>query len=376
MEPFVMPDDQLVVEPIPPENLQPIESPAAWYGPDMAARESAWAHRFTAAELDELDQIIRSVEARALDIASITSADVPLPGLVPLAQRVKHDVLYGRGFFLIRGFPVERYTVRQAAIAYWAFGVHLGNPMSQNAKGHALGHVQDLGFDYNQPLARGYQTSARLPYHTDASDIVGLLSVTTSKSGGLSSIVSSVTVFNEMVRRRPDLASILTGPLFRDRRGEIPEGHGPWYAIPAFNVSDGRVATTYVRSAVRKAQRFDDVPRLTAADIEALDTMDALAEDPAIHLDMTFEPGDMQFLCNHTIMHSRTAYEDWPEPERRRHLLRLWLACPDGPPLPAVYGNYQNLTADGRPNGILLPGVALNAPIEAKDGGPGEMNDR
>jgi hypothetical protein len=215
-----------------------------------------------------------------------------------------------------------------------------------------------------------------LPYHTDASDIVGLLSVKTAKSGGLSSIVSSVTVFNEMVQRRPDLASILTGPLFRDRRGEIPAGHGPWYAIPAFNVSDGRVATTYVRSAVRKAQRFDDVPRLTAADIEALDMMDALAEDSAIHLDMTFEPGDMQFLCNHTIMHSRTAYEDWQAPEQRRHLLRLWLACPDAPLLPAVYGNYQNLTTDGRPNGILLPGVTLNAPIEVADGGPGEAATR
>ena len=138
-----------------------------------------------------------------------------------------------------------------------------------------------------------------------------------------------------MLRRHPDLLGELLQPVYRDRRGEVPDGAEPWYAVPAFNpMPDGGMVATYVRSAMQKAQRFSEVPRLSPQLIAACDAMDALAEDPAIHLDMDFRPGDMQFVSNHWIMHSRTAYEDFPEPEKRRHLFRLWLACPDGPALP------------------------------------------
>jgi hypothetical protein len=120
---------------------------------------------------------------------------------------------------------------------------------------------------------------------------------------------------------------------------------------------------SYVRSAIMKAQAMPEVPRLTAGQIEALDHLDALAADPALHLDMVLEPGDLQWVSNHHILHSRTAYEDWPEPERRRHLLRLWLACDDGPPLPASMHERLGLTARGRPNGICVPGVPFIAPL-------------
>jgi hypothetical protein len=200
--------------------------------------------------------------------------------------------------------------------------------------------------------------------------------VRTAKSGGLSSLVSSTTLYNEMLERRPDLVRVLMGATYRDRRGEIPPGKGPWYTLPVFNPHAGRMIASYVRSAIRKAQRFEEVPRISAELTEAMDFLDALAESTDLHLDMELAVGDIQFVCNHYIFHSRTNYEDHPEPEARRHLLRLWLSCDDGPPLPAVFDNYTGLDARGRPMGLYLDGGRLTAPLVPEDGGPGSSKQR
>jgi hypothetical protein len=202
-----------------------------------------------------------------------------------------------------------------------------------------------------------------LGYHTDSSDIVGLLCLRTAKSGGVSSIVSSTTIWNELVRRRPDHARTLLGAFYRTRWGEIPEMKERWGSNPIFAPWAGRMIASYVRSAIMKAQAMPEVPRIRPDQLEALDHVDALAADPSIHLDMVLEPGDVQWLSNHHILHSRTAYEDWPETHRRRHLLRLWLACDDGPMLPPAMHERLGLTPRGRPNGICVPGVPFVAPL-------------
>ena len=155
-----------------------------------------------------------------------------LPELGAVLDDMRHELLRGRGFVLIRGVPVQRYSVEEAALAYFGMGTYFGEAVSQNAKGHALGHVYDLGFDANLPLGRGYQTSSKLHFHTDPADIVGLLCLKTAKSGGLSSIVSSGAVYNAMLEQRPDLVQVLTQTIYRDRRGEIPEGGEPWIDTP------------------------------------------------------------------------------------------------------------------------------------------------
>jgi len=352
------------------------DDPAAWLGPEMARRPERWIYQLTAEQVADLEQTARTLDADGRDIVEITSDHAPLPSLAARLAALKQDLLKGIGFCLIRGMPVDRMTMHQSAIAFWCLGAHLGEPVSQNAKGHVLGHVRDLGFDYAKPSARGYQTSERLPYHCDMGDVVGLLSLRTGKSGGLSSIVSSVALYNAMAERRPDLARVLMQPTYRDRRDEIPEGRKPWYPMPVFNPHEGRLFTHFVRSTIRKAQRFPDVPRITLEQEEAFDYLDALANDAAFHLDMEFRPGDVQFLCNHTTLHSRTKYVDWDEPEKKRHLLRLWLGCPGGPAVPDAFVEFQGLTEAGRPGGILCPGVALNAPLEVEDGGAGETAKR
>lgn len=345
--------------------LPPLQTgPAAWYGPEMAGRDD-WLMSLTAADITEIEAATKALVERQADIAAITARDFPLPTLAPaLKTRVQDEVLDGRGFLLLRGLPVERWSMREAATAFFGLGSHLGSARSQNGKGHVLGHVQDLGFDVADPNVRIYQTHERQTYHTDSCDIVGLLCLKTARSGGLSALVSSTTIFNEIHRRRPDLLPLLFEPVATDRRGEVPEGQKPYFEIPVFNWHQGFLTAIYQRQYIDSAQRFANAPRLTSAHIEALDLFDSLANDPALHMFMEFKPGDVQLVHNHTMLHDRTRFIDWPEPGRRRHLLRLWLAASGARPLPESFAQRYGATTIGDRGGIIVRGTKLQAPLE------------
>lgn len=356
-------------------DLSPVQGARVWRGPDVAGHSDDWTYRLNDEEIAELDAAVAGIMALGLDVIDIRREHFPLPTLEETLRQVRHDLLTGVGFAIIRGIPVDRYDAGEVAMAYFGIGSHLGEAVSQNAKGHALGHVYDLGFAgslWDIPTARGYQTTEKLIFHSDPSDFVGLLCLRPAKSGGLSRIASTGTVFNTMLGTRPDLVRTLMEPIYRDRRDEIPEGRKPWFRLPVFNFHDGRLLTNYVRSVIQKAQRFPEVPRLTDEQLEAFDLLDKTVFDLGVYLELEFESGDIQFLCNHYILHSRTAYEDHPEPHRKRHLLRQWLACDDGPPLPPPYDEFMGKTASGRPNGYLMPEVKLNVPLVVEYGGPGD----
>jgi hypothetical protein len=347
--------------------LPPLQTgAAAWYGPEMAARD-AWLMPLASTDIREIEQAVAPLVARDAEIAAISAADFPLPSLgLKLKARVRDEVLNGRGFLLIRGLPVERWSQRMAATAFFGLGAHLGNARSQNAKGHVLGHVRDLGLDAQDPNVRIYQTSARQTFHTDSCDIVALLCLKTARAGGLSALVSSTTIFNEMHRRRVDLLALLLEPIATDRRGEVAAGQKPYFEIPVFNWHEGHLSAIYQRQYIDSAQRFADAPRQTAAQREALDLFDTLANDPALNMTMEVKPGDVQFVHNHTILHDRTAFVDWPEPDRRRHLLRLWLAASDARPLPAVFAQRYGSVTIGDRGGVIVAGTRLRAPLEAE----------
>jgi hypothetical protein len=346
---------------LPPEQ----HSAAAWYGPDMAARAD-WRMLLSTADIAEIESATDALIASDTDIATITAGEFPLPNLGPrLKARTRDEVLNGRGFLLIRGLPVERWSLRQSATAYFGLGSHLGAARSQNAKGHVLGHVQDLGLDAADPNVRIYQTNARQTFHTDSCDVVALLCLKTAQSGGFSALVSSTTIFNEMHRRRPDLLQLLFEPIATDRRGEVPVGGKPFFTIPVFTWHQNHLTAIYQRQYIDSAQRFPEVPRLTPAHVEALDLFDALANDPALNMTMEFRPGDVQLVHNHTLLHDRTGFVDWPEPERRRHLLRLWLAADGARPLPDMFAERYGSTLVGDRGGVIVRGTKLQAPLEA-----------
>lgn len=335
-----------------------IEGPSAWYGRDHK-KSDRWIFKLSAADIAEIDAAVDA--SASLEIKDISQETFPLPTLAPKFADLLDELLEGRGFFLLRGLPRERYDIDRAARAYWGIGSYFGTARSQNARGDLLGHVIDLSRSVDDPTARIYQTSARQNYHADSTDIVSLLCLQKAKEGGASSILSSVTVYNEMLKRRPDLFGELFFPFFIDRRGEVPDGKPPWYRMPVFTWHRGLLTTHFTRPYLDSAQRFEDVPRLTEKQIEALDLFQELCEDPDIHLNMDFEPGDMQFIQNYQVLHDRTAFTDWPdEPARKRHLLRLWLCAPRGRELHPVYLDRQESIAVGDRGGVVVPGTRLN----------------
>ena len=345
------------------------DTPAAWYGPDMAARTD-WIELLSDTELDELESASASLCAQQSNLAQLRAEDQPLPTLAPRLRRILFEVLDGRGFALIRGLPVERWGVHRSAAAFMLLGAYLGRTRPQNARGHVLGHVKDMGLNSSDPAVRIYQTNERQTFHTDSCDIVGLLCLQSARSGGQSALVSSTTLFNEMRRCRPDLAALLFQPLATDRRGEVAPGQAPFFSIPVFNWwprgDAGQLSAIYQRQYIDSAQRFADAPRLTDGIRDALDLLDTLTNDPALHFLMGLRPGDVQLVHNHTLLHDRTAFEDWPEPERRRHLLRLWLAPHEARPLPPVFAQRYGSLVPGERGGVCVPATRYHAPLDAQ----------
>jgi hypothetical protein len=350
----------LAIDPtLPPE----VKDRSAWYASDWATHFD-WLEQLSGADIDEVERVGRGLEEAQVDFGAISALDVPLPTLAPRLRRTLKEVLDGRGFALIRGLPVERWTKRQAAIAFLIIGAHLGNLRMQNAQGHLLGHVRDLGYSSDDPNTRIYQTRERQTHHTDSCDVVGLMCLRTAKSGGVSSLVSSTTIFNEIRRRRPDLLKVLLEPIETDRRGEVPAGGKPYFTIPVFNYHHGLVSAIYQRQYIESARRFPEVAPLTPLQIEALDLLDELANDPKLNLMMELQPGDIQLVHNHTILHDRTAFEDYLEPDRKRHLLRLWLAPAGARPLPEVYAERFGSITPGDRGGVVAAGARPTIPFE------------
>jgi hypothetical protein len=340
-----------------------IESSSAWLGPQIST-QSEWIHRLDDDELRELEDAAQHCLAKSDDISQIRRQDFVLPRLGVRLRRIHEALIHGVGFALLRALPVTTWPRSVTAAVFFGIGQHLGFARPQNAKGHVLGHVIDMGLRADDPNVRIYQTHARQTFHTDSSDIVGLVCLQQARKGGDSALVSSNTIYNEMRRDYPALAAALFDPIATDRRGEVAAGQKPFFEIPVFTWHASMMSTIYQRQYIDSAQRFEGAMRLTPQHVEALDCFDALANDARLNFLMRLEAGDMQFVHNHTLLHDRTAFEDWAEPERKRHLLRLWLSSPEARPLPEVWGQRYGSVQPGLRGGVTIPETSWYAPLE------------
>jgi hypothetical protein len=309
---------------------EPLDGPAAWRGPDLARRED-WLVRLSPAQIAELEAARDQVRRRGLGLGEMRREDFPLPALDREIARWTRELDAGRGFLLVRGLPVARWGDEDAALVFWGLGLHLGVPGAQNPAGELLGHVVDTGEEAAQPFVRRYRTRGDIAYHCDLADVVGLLCLRTPRAGGASRIVSSVSVYDELLRRRPDLVDRLYEPFLLDARGDDASGRVRHVPVPPCRHAAGRLRTFYHSDYFRSVVRHEDVPPFTDRERELLDLYEAIASSPELYLDMQFETGDVQLVSNHVVLHARTGYEDWAEPERKRHLLRLWLSLIEPP---------------------------------------------
>jgi len=329
----------------------PLTGPDVWRGAELAASPQTWLRWFTGNELGALDDAAARLLATGWPNTAVDSS-IASPAVTALIGGIRNELLFGRGFTVLRGLPVDDAPTRVAA-RLWVLGRHLGKPVSQNARGHLLGHVCDLGYDAADPATRLYQTNQRQGFHTDSADVVALLCLRAAASGGQSSLASAATVFNEVLARAPDLAGALFEPVATDHRGEEPPGARPWFEIPVLSFIDDRLTVIYQRRYIESAARFPEAPRLGERQRAALDAFDAVLDDPHIHLEMDLQPGDVQLLHNHQVLHDRTAFVDDPDPAQRRHLLRLWLCPPIGRRLPAAFAERYGSIEIGRRGGVV-----------------------
>ncbi len=336
---------------------------SVWYGSNMKHRKAEWLWQLSKHEILELERAAELALHKNNDIGKLTIEQFSLDGLESKLVALRQELIHGRGFSLIRGLPIHRYTQREAAAIFYGIGLHIGNPRSQNAKGHIIGHVKDMGVSSSDPNVRLYQTRERQTFHTDSTDVVGLICLQPAKSGGQSLLVSAHTVFNELYKQKPDLLQLLMEPIATDRRGEVPEGMLPYLLIPVFSFYKNKITIFYQRQYIESAQRFGSAPRLTEKHFEALDWFDNLCNDPNLHLPMMLEKGDMQFVYNHNMLHDRTGFEDFRALNKRRHLLRLWLSVPGDRALPEEFATRFGSVEVGNRGGIVVPGTQFTFPL-------------
>ena len=343
---------------------EPVSTPASWLGPDMHSNPSTWLWELSPQELGDIEQAVKRFIDSGDDLQNMTQVKFDLPVLGKRLAKLHFELVNGRGFGVLRGLNIGNYTRTEIATLFMGIGAHIGCPRSQNAMGHLLGHVRNVGADANDPDVRIYQTNERQTFHTDSCDVVALLCLQTAQSGGESLLVSVESIFNAMHSQRPDLAACLFEPVATDKRGEVEAGTDPFFTIPVFSWYAGKLSGIYQRQYIDSAQRFENAPKLSALHAEALDLFDALANDPQLNFSMQLETGDMQFVHNHSMLHDRNGFMDWPERDERRHLLRLWLSTPGDRELPDAFSQRFGTTEVGNRGGVIVEGTQLQVPID------------
>jgi hypothetical protein len=319
-----------------------IEGVTVWRPEDYADHPERWVHQFSDEEIAELSNTADKFLAAGTPLTGITKDNFPLPGLAPSLSSVRRELLNGKGFILYKGFPVHEWGNHKSAVAYMGLGAYLGYPVSQNGRGHILGHVKDLGEDSTQiDKVRIYRTNARQFFHADDCDIVGLLCIARSEFGGESDIASIHYVWNIIQQERPDIAELLTKPVwYFDRKGEESEGEDPYIRAAVFYLEtpdpanpdrEQRVYCKWDPYFVRSLTRFSEagvIPPLSPEQVEATAYLEEVCNRVKHH--MILEIGDIQFVANSHTLHARTAYRDFgPDSGMpRRHLMRLWLSAP------------------------------------------------
>ncbi len=297
-----------------------ITGPSAWRGTDLTSK-SDWQDDLSDRTISIIDQALKTCSASKLSFPDITRDDFPIHALLPQLGEYAEEMENGKGFLLLRGLPIDKYSDAEIETIYYGIGLHLGTPVYQNLKGDLLGKVMNVG-DLSKRNTRVYETNAYLPYHTDLSDVFGLLCLQKARSGGLTSLVSSGAVYNELLEHHPEYLGLFYRPMYYAHLGKDTS------KAPIFSFHDGKLSCRYLRQYIELAHEMEERP-LSRIENEALNIFDKIIHDPKIRLDMMLEPGDMLFANNYSVMHSRTSFEDFEEPELRRKLLRLWVKMPN-----------------------------------------------
>jgi hypothetical protein len=329
--------------------MQSVTDPGVWTGVEFDKKE-AIVFELGARHLAEMDANLKQVRARDLKTESIERQDFPLHAIADELSALSAELQDGKGLLVVRGFPIDEYSLTDLEILYWGFGTHLGVAVSQSVMGDRLGHVIDV--TDTDPHARAYRNHQELTLHTDFSDVVSFLSVRKAKLGGLSWFASALAVHNEIQRTRPDLLAVLYRGYYWHRFSEEgPQATPitPW-RVPVFSCCLDKVSCRFIRAYITEAAAHESVEALTDIEVEALDYFEEVAHRDGMPIKFMMEPGEAVFINNFTTLHAREAFENHPEMDRRRLLLRLWMTVPAGRPIVPEVQIYDSGRAGGVPS--------------------------
>ena len=334
-------------------NHQAILDASAWRGDILREQPASWVYKLSATERGELLNALAAVKRTGLAITKVEESNFVLPRLGAIFARLQEEIESGRGFVLLKSLPIEGLDIADASLLYWGVMRHFGTPITQNTKGEYIGHVRDLGLRWGEirdgERVRGYLTSELLHFHSDNTDLVGLLCMHPARIGGLSSIVSAVTLYNEILREHREHLDQLMEGFHYSLRGEQAPGALPYteHRVPVFSLCEGKLSCGYVRKGIEQGAEDRGIP-LSERERAALVVIEMLAKRDDLRLDMTLEIGDLQLLNNYTNFHSRSEFIDFDEPEKRRHLLRMWLQSKVRRPLSWALANRYGTAAPYR----------------------------
>jgi alpha-ketoglutarate-dependent taurine dioxygenase len=309
---------------------QRIEGASAWKRADI--REQDYRVVLDGACLDEIRRVVDEIRAHPLPTILRSPADFDMTNCHAAMAEVRRILKEGVRFAVVDRLPVEELSKPEAETVYWLLSSMVARPVAQKLDGTMIYDVHDTG---QQALPgsgiRPDKTNIEIRFHIDNAynttppEIVGLLCLKAAKSGGVSRVLSFHTVYNELLARHHELIPRLYQPFWFDRQREFFPGEADTFFAPVFDTAGGgelraRFSVHQINSgyAMKGAPVDNEGAAALAATLE-------IFEDPEVSIDFEFQPGEIQFVDNRTLGHSRTEFDDWPEPERRRHLVRLWL---------------------------------------------------
>lgn len=336
--------------------LKKITGFSNWKSKELYADQS-WIYQLNADDLKEIDTAFNHLKSLGKNSYLLSQNDFPLPMLSKKLSEISDYIENNRGIFLLRGMPVERYNEEDMRFIFAGMGSYLGSSLRQSIEGEYIYDVIDKGISI-QNGARGTATKDPLPFHTDRCDVVALLCLRASKSGGQSRVVSAVAIHNEILERDKGLLEELYKPYYHSRTKWETGKENSFYPLPIFTQTEQYFAARYLRHFINVAQTIPEVPKMTARQIEAIDLLEQIATDPEFCADMEFLPGDVQFLNNFVSLHSRAGYIDHDDQELKRKLLRLWLAVPNSRPLSEAFRPLYHKTGAGEIRGGVPEVVA------------------
>lgn len=323
---------------------------AAWTVAEVEADKS-WIYRLPDNESAELLFAVRAAGDPDRPILDWTRENFALDKALPTLAAAFREVRDGRGMALVKNLPRAGVTPAEFRLMTWAIGLHFGVARPQNRASDYLTEVKDAGLAYRSPTGRGYNSNAELDFHGDSADVVLLSCYNQAPVGGMSICASAATAFNVVKAERPEYAQALTTDYPFSRNGEQPAGEDPWFAVPLCAMRDDRVFCKWNRNRIENAQKLDGVPPLTTLQRDAMEYFDLVLRRPENMFCMYLEPGDLQILCNQSMLHSRTSFEDHVDEDEKRTLYRLWLAPPGSRRLPESWAVFFDTAEPGAVRG-------------------------